>query len=60
MKRVFLFCIYLILTGCSEKKPERKYPVIDVGSSAGDYRRAYCSDFLSSIELIPLEMNHNS
>ena len=60
MKKMFIFCIYLILTGCSEKKPEGEYPVIDVGSSAGDYKRAYCSDYFSSINLIPLEMNHNS
>jgi len=50
------------MTGCSTKelKPAGQYPVIDVGSIAGKYQRVYCSDFFSSIELIPLETNDNS
>ena len=53
------------LSGCSDKKNVKttafngKYPVIDVGSVAGKYQQAYCSDYFSSIELIPLETNEN-
>ena len=43
------------MTYCSDKKVEGEYPVIDVVNSAGKYQRVYCSDYFSSIELIPLE-----
>ena len=65
MKKILLtLCISVSLTGCSlkksEEKSEGKYPVIDVVNSLGKYQRAYCSDYFSSIELIPLETNTNS
>jgi hypothetical protein len=60
MEKVFLWMgISIILAGCSDKKAVDKYPVIDVVSSIGDYQTTYCSDFFSSIELIPLETNKN-
>ena len=42
---------------CTEEKPQGEYPVIDVANDvvSNNYQRAYCSDFFSSIELIPLE-----
>ena len=58
MKHLFLqICIFLCLAGCSEKKPFGKFPVIDVVNSIDNYQRIYCSDYFSSLELIPLEMN---
>ena len=56
MKRIIIFiCISFSLTCCSDKKIEGEYLVIDVVNSAGKYQRVYCSDYFSSIELIPLE-----
>ena len=54
-KTIILICISFSLTGCFDKKIEGEYPVIDVVNSAGKYQRVYCSDYFSSIELIPLE-----
>jgi len=54
-KALILIALFLYLTGCSEEKPVGDYPVIDVLNSIGKYQRVYCSDFFSSIELIPLE-----
>ena len=36
--------------------PHGKYPVIDIGNCAGNYQRVYCSDYFSSMEIIPLEI----
>ena len=47
------------MIGCTERKPEVKYPVIDVVNNIGNYQRVYCSDYFSSVELIPLETNKN-
>ena len=67
MKKVFLiFFIIVNLTNCSDNNVVRhkgfssEYPLIDVGSISGKYQRVYCSDYFSSIELIPLETNDNS
>lgn len=61
MKKILLgFCIFLSLAGCAEKKPLGKYAVIDIANSIGEYQKVYCSDFFSSIELIPLETKKNS
>lgn len=49
--------ILLFLSGCSDKKEAHEYPVIDIVNNAGHYQRVYCSDYFSSIELIPLETN---
>ena len=50
-----LFCITLCIVCCSNNKTSCEYPVIDVVNSIGKYQKVYCSDFFSSIELIPLE-----
>ena len=56
MKKLFLWIfISIIITGCFENSPLGKYSVIDVVNNIGNYQRVYCSDFFSSIELIPLE-----
>ena len=34
--------------------------MIDIGSVVGKYQKVFCSDYFSSIELIPLETNSNS
>ena len=65
MKKIALLIIIVTFTGCSDRKTVKpagitgEYPVIDVGSIAGKYQRVYCSDYFSSIELIPLETNDN-
>ena len=49
-------CIFFILLGCgADKKSESEYPIIDVVCSVEKYQLVYCSDYFSSIELIPLE-----
>ena len=64
-KTILLLLLTICLSGCFDKKTEKhaafngEYPVIDIGSIAGKYQRAYCSDYFSSIELIPLETNDN-
>lgn len=52
---ILLFYILFSLTGCSKEKQLEEYPVIDIVNNAGKYQRVYCSDYFSSIELIPLE-----
>ncbi|WP_280751017.1 MULTISPECIES: 6-bladed beta-propeller [unclassified Parabacteroides] len=47
--------IVINLIACAEEKPEGDYPVIDLIGHIEKYQRAYCSDYFSSIELIPLE-----
>ena len=60
MKKLrFLFCILFCFSECSEKTSTGDYPVIDVANSVGKYKRVYCSDYFSSIELIPLETKDN-
>ena len=57
----FLILICLYLTGCIQNKPViEEYPVIDVVNNVGNYQRFFCSDFFSSLELIPLETGDNS
>ena len=53
--KVFLFCLSFYWFGCTEKQKIGLYPVIDVVNKIDKYQRVYCSDFFSSIELIPLE-----
>jgi hypothetical protein len=54
------------MNSCTDRKAVKSvgfdgiYPVIDVGSIAGKYQRVYCSDYFSSIELIPLETNNKA
>jgi hypothetical protein len=62
MNKIFLgICIFLSLFGCAEKKkPLGEYAVIDIANGIGEYQKAYCSDFFSSMEIIPLETNKNS
>ncbi|MDR2036577.1 MAG: 6-bladed beta-propeller [Bacteroidales bacterium] len=67
MRRVFFgVCICLSLAGCTGKKssptgdPLGEYLVIDIASGIGEYQKAYCSDFFSSMELITLETNKKS
>jgi hypothetical protein len=56
MKKVFiLICIAFSLSGCSDKREIDEYPIIDVISNVEKYQKVYCSDYFSSIELIPLE-----
>ena len=43
------------MIGCSERKPVGKYPVIDMVIDIGNYQKVYCSDYFTSMELIPLE-----
>lgn len=45
------------MTGCSDKIETEKYPVIDLVGSVEKYQQAFCSDYFSSIDLIPLETN---
>ena len=54
-KLAFLFCVLYCFLACSEITPVGDLPVIDVVNSIGKYQKVYCSDFFSSIELIPLE-----
>ena len=54
-KTLFLFCIYSNLTGCFDKNEFGQYPIIEVIGNAGNYKKVYCSDLFSSIELIQLE-----
>ena len=63
-KNKYFFAFFFLywscfLAGCSEKKSLEKYPVIDVAEIVGVYQRVYCSDYFSSIELIPLETNNS-
>ena len=56
MKRtLFFICLPFIWVCCSDNKTAEKYPVIDVVGSVENYQKVYCSDYFSSIELIPLE-----
>ena len=56
MKKVINWIfISFILAGCFSKKTTENFPVIDVVNNIGNYQRVYCSDFFSSIELVPLE-----
>ena len=56
LMRAFIpISIFFVLLGCSDKKAESEYPIIDVVGSVEKYQRVYCSDYFSSIELIPLE-----
>jgi len=61
---IFLLLSVCHLTGCSEKKTanrtQSKYPVIEICDNVGKYQKVYCSDYFSSLELIPLETNDNS
>ena len=54
-KFIFSILVICLLSGCSENRPVGQYPVIDVGSSVGDYKRAYLSEYFSPIELVALE-----
>jgi len=54
-KLVFLFCVSYYFLACSDTRPVDDLPMIDVVNSIGNYQRVYCSDYFSSIELIPLE-----
>ncbi|MDR1180924.1 MAG: 6-bladed beta-propeller [Bacteroidales bacterium] len=58
MKKIFIL-IYLlsIFTGCSDEIKTEKYPIIDLVGSVEKYQRVFCSDYFSSIDLIPLETN---
>ena len=58
-KTLIPISLFFILAGCSDKKTEKKYPIIDVVGSVEKYQRAYCSDYFSSIELIPLEISED-
>ena len=58
-KTIILACIVLGLSKCSVVKHVGEYPMIVVYDNFGDYQRLYCSDFFSSIELIPLETNNS-
>ena len=63
MKRAILFAfIFIYLTACSDRnsaneKSIGEFPVIDVVGSIGQFQRLYMSDFFSSIELIPLDID---
>lgn len=52
-----LILLPFIIVSCSisDKKITEQYPVIDLVGSVKKYQMAYCSDYFSSIELIPLE-----
>ena len=54
-KTIFLLFIFFNLTSCLKKSTIEEYPIIDIIGSVGKYQRIYCSDYFSSIELIPLE-----
>ena len=54
-KTFILISLFFILAGCSEKKTEEEYPIIDVLGSVEKYQQAFSSDYFSSIELISLE-----
>ncbi|MDR0698279.1 MAG: 6-bladed beta-propeller [Tannerella sp.] len=58
-KIIHLFCIAVSLIACSGQKQVGEYPIIDVVSSVENYKRVYCSDYFSSMELIPLETSDN-
>ena len=58
-KLLYLHCVLFFFAACSSKTPADDYPVIDVINSAGKYKRVFCSDYFSSLELIPLETNDN-
>lgn len=57
MRKILLFVfITTHLLGCSDKtQSEGEYPMIDIVGQVEKYQRAYCSDYFSTIELIPLE-----
>ena len=61
MKKKYKFIfISICLAGCFENKQKiGVYPVIDVVNNISNYQRVYCSDFFSSLEIIPLETNKN-
>ena len=65
MKKIILFIsTFLYLTACSNRnlvseKPTGEFPVIDVISNIGQFQRLYMSDFFSSIELIPLDIDRD-
>lgn len=50
-----LLFLYFCLASCSDKKVASDFPIIDVIGSIGNYKKVYCSDLFSSVELIPLE-----
>jgi len=50
-----LFLTFLVFTGCSHEKQVEGYPIIDIANNAEKYQRVYCSDYFSSIDVIPLE-----
>ena len=58
-KYIYLFCIVITLLSCSNQKQVGEYPFIDVVSSVKNYKSIYCSDYFSSMELIPLETSDN-
>ncbi|MDH8701343.1 hypothetical protein M2138_000684 [Dysgonomonadaceae bacterium PH5-43] len=55
MKKILAVSVLLCLLGCTDKKTESAYPVINLVNSVKNYQRVYCSDLFSSIEVIPLE-----
>lgn len=56
MKSVLYFISFVyFFFGCTDKESIEEYPIIDVVGSVEKYQRVYCSDYFSSIELIPLE-----
>ena len=60
IKIVFFFILsFSIVVGCSENKAHGEYQVINFADIAGEYKRVYCSDYFSSLEIIPLETNKN-
>ena len=54
-KLIYHFYVIFCFSACSDKTTIGYYPVIDVVNSVGEYKRVYCSDYFSSLELIPLE-----
>jgi len=59
MKKLWIFFILFCIFACSDKSTGEDYPVIDVVNNVGKYQRVYCSDYFSSIELIPLETSED-
>jgi len=60
MKKILiLFCIAINLLACSNQKKTGEYSVIDVLSNIEKYKQVYCSDYFSSMELIPLETSED-
>lgn len=56
MKKIFFFIFFLFFfSGCTNKKSIEEYQIIDLVGSVEKYQRVYCSEYFSSIELIPLE-----